>query len=167
MRLCNQKCAFRPTPAIVFQAQRFRRFCARHAVFGFVRVNDFSGFGSSNVGFVPRRPMFSVPTLTFMRASNVLRSASELMHVLGLGVWMLAPSAASRHRTLPGWQRCMLAPSNASRNRTLPGWQRWMLDPSDASRNRTLPGWQRWMLAPSDASRKRTVGSDGCPPHRF
>ena len=28
----------------------------------------------------------SVPTLTFMRASNVLRSASELMHVLGLGV---------------------------------------------------------------------------------
>ena len=86
MRVCNQKCAFRPTPGIVFQARRFRRFCAHHAVFGFVRVNDFSGFGSSNVGFVPRRLVFSVPTLTFMRASNVLRSASELMHVLGLGV---------------------------------------------------------------------------------
>ena len=66
MRVCNQKCAFRPTLGIVFQAQRFRRFCARHAVFGFVRVDDFSGFGSSNVGFVPRRPVFSVPTLTFM-----------------------------------------------------------------------------------------------------
>ena len=86
MRVCNQKCAFRPTPGIVFHAQRFRRFCARHAVFGFVRVDDFSGFGSSNVGFVPRRPVFSVPSLTFMRASNVLRSASELMHVLGLRV---------------------------------------------------------------------------------
>ena len=86
MCVCNQKCAFRPTPGIVFQAQRFRRFCACHAVFGFVRVDDFSGFGSSNVGFVPHRPVFSVPTLTFMRASNVLRSASELMHVLGLGV---------------------------------------------------------------------------------
>ena len=54
--------------------------------------------------------------------------------------WMLAPSDASRNRTLPGWQRWMLAPSDASRNRTLPGWQRWMLAPSDASRNRTLPG---------------------------
>ena len=65
--------------------------------------------------------------------------------------WMLAPSDASRNRTLPGWQRWMLAPSDASRNWTLPGWQRWMLAPSDASRNRTLPGWQRWMLAPSDS----------------
>ena len=69
----------------------------------------------------------------------------------------VAPTDASRKRTLPGWQRWMLAPTDASRKRTLPGWQQWMPAPTDASRKRTLPSWQRWMLAPSDASGTRTL----------
>ena len=62
----------------------------------------------------------------------------------------------------------MLAPSDASRNRTLPGWQRWMLAPSDASIGTgryqvSSDGWPHRMLL---GTGRYQVGSDGWP-HRM
>ena len=60
MRVLNEKCAVRFMPGIVFHTRHFSDFCVRHAVFVRFRFDDFSGFRSSSLRFVPRWQLFSV-----------------------------------------------------------------------------------------------------------
>ena len=76
------------------------------------------------------------PGTVLLLVEKVFRGVSKTMHA-SLPVHgerlhdsnnprLLAQPLGGNHVTWVGRQRWMLAPSDASRNRTLPGWQRWM-----------------------------------------